>query len=169
MKETRIMADPLKFYAALATSVVLVFLVLKSFELGHFISGAFFVLLLLAFVCIMYLYGAVLHMSQDGVRREFLFIPILTVTWDQIREIGVVGTKVFNGTGKKKKTGRRYIYISPEELTGEERFKMALEWPPRNGVLYCIYSRANVDAIQFFWSKPIAAYNAGDIFVNSIE
>ena len=50
MKETRIMADPLKFYAALATSVVLGFLVLKSFELGHFISGAFFVLLLLAFV-----------------------------------------------------------------------------------------------------------------------
>ena len=169
MEEHRIMADPLKAAAAIATCIVLSFLTWKSFQLGYPVMGVIFLLIAAVFLYILFLYGSVLHISAYGVRREFLFIPVQTLSWDQIREIGVVGTKVFNGTRKNKKTGRRYIYISPEKLTEDERFKMTLEWPPRNGTLYCIYSRAHADAIQFFWRKPIAAFNAGDIFVNSVE
>ena len=169
MKEQRIMADPMKFSASLLTFLVMIFLIWNAFSLGHIITGIIFVLIAAIFLYIMFLYGTVLRISNDCIRSEFLFIPLITLTRDQIGEIGVVGTKVFNGTRKNKKPGRRYIYISPEVLDNDSRFKMALEWPPRNGTLFCIYSRQHIDAIQFFWRNPIAQFNAGDIFVNSIE
>lgn len=169
MKEERIMADPLKFSAALFSCVVLGFLAWRSFRMGLALLGIVFTGIAAVFVYIMVLYGSVLHLSAEGVRRKFLMFPMNAYSWSQIVEIGVVGTKVFNGTAKNKKTGRRYLYISPEEMDEESRFKMALEWPPQHGILYCVYSRKHVDAIQFFWSRPIARYNAGEIFVNDIE
>ena len=169
MEEHRIMADPLKFIAALFSCVVLGFLAWRSFQLGYVLLGIVFALIAAVFIYIMVLYGSVLHISAEGIRREFFIIPMKAYTWDQVREIGVVGTKVFNGTAKNRKTGRRYIYISPEEMDEGSRFKMTLEWPPRNGILYCIYSREHIDALQYFWSRPIVKYNAGDIFVNSAE
>ena len=92
-------------------------------------------------------------------------IPIKTYSWDQIKEVGVVGTKVFNGTGKNKKPGRRYIYFSPEELDEDSRFQMTLEWPPSREILYCIYTKYHAEYVQLLWQKPIATYNAGDLFV----
>lgn len=169
MEEHRIMADPLKFFAALFSCVVLGFLAWRSFLLGYILLGIVFTIIAAVFIYVMILYGSVLHISAEGVRKEFLLISMKSYTWDQIREIGVVGAKVFNGTGKNRKTGRRYIYISPEEMDEESRFKMTLEWPPRNDILYCIYSRQHIDAIQYLWAKPIAKYNAGDIFVNITE
>ena len=169
MEEHRIMADPLKFAASLFSSVVLGFLTWRSFLLGYVLLGVVFALIAAVFLYIMVLYGSVLHVSAEGVQREFFVIPMKAYTWDQVREIGVVGTKVFNGTSKNRKTGRRYIYISPEEMDEESRFKMTLEWPPRKDILYCIYSRQHIDALQYFWSRPIEKYNAGDIFVNIAE
>ena len=169
MKEHRIMADPLKFCAALFSCVVLIFLAWKSFSLGYIVPGVICCLLIAVFGYVVYLYGSVLHFSAQGVRKDFLLFPLKAYTWDQVREIGVVGTRVFNGTGSKRKPGRRYIYVSPEEMDEESRFKMTLEWPPQNGILYCIYTRQHMEAIQYLWARPVAKYNAGDIFVNIAE
>ena len=163
------MVDPLKFFAALFSFAVLIFLAWKGCCMGYVPAGIVAALLAAVFAYIMFLYGAVLHLSAEGVRKEFLMIPIITYSWDQIREVGVAGTKVFNGTEKNKKPGRRYIYFSPEKMDEESRFKMTLEWPPKNGILYCVYSRQHIDAIQYLWAKPIAKYNAGDIFINIAE
>ena len=169
MKEHRIMADPLKFFAGLFSSIVLVYLAWESFVLGYILLGIIFLLLTAVFCYIVFLYGAVLHLSAEGVRNKFLMFTLKAYSWDQIREVGVTGTKVFNGTSKKRKPGRRYIYLSPEEMDEESRFKMTLEWPPQNGILYCLYTRQHIEAIQYLWAKPIAKYNSGDIFVNIAE
>ncbi len=163
------MADPLKFCAALFSCAVLIFLAWRSFCLGYVVPGIICFLLTAVFGYVIYLYGSVLHFTAEGVRKEFLLIPVTAYSWDMIREIGVVGTKVFNGTGKNKKPGRRYIYISPEEMDEDSRFKMTLEWPPQNGILYCIYTRQHIETIQYIWAKPIAKYNVGDIFVDIAE
>ena len=169
MKEHRFMADPLKFCAALFSCAVLIFLAWKSFSLGYIFPGIIFIALTAVFSYIIFLYGTILHFSAEGVQQEFFLIPIKAYSWNQIREIGVAGTRVFNGSGKNKKPGRRYIYVSPEIMDEESRFKMTLEWPPKNGIMYCIYSRQHIDAIQYLWAKPIAKYNAGDIFMNIAE
>ena len=169
MKEYRFMADPLKCFAALFSCAVLLFLAWEGCRMGYILIAIICALLAAVFAYIVFLYGSVIHLSAEGVRKEFLMIPIKTYSWDQIREVGVVGTRIFNGNGKNKKPGRRYIYFSPEELDEESRFQMTLEWPPRNGILYCVYSRYHIDEVQFFWAKPIAKYNAGDIFMNIIE
>lgn len=168
-KEHHIMADPLKFSAALFTVAVCMFLAWRGFQQGYAFWSVIFVIIALVFFYIMYLYGSVLKINKDGVQKSFLFIPLNFLRWDQIKEIGVVGTKIFNGNSQKKKTGRRYIYISPEELDEGTRFKMALEWPPRREIMYCIYTHQHIDAIQYLWGKPIAKYNAGNIFVDLDE
>lgn len=164
MKENRIMADPEKFGVALATCLVSGFLAWKGFQLGRPAAGIVFTVILLIFAYIVFLYGCVLKVSSDGVQKVFLFIPLKFLTWDEIAEIGVIGTKIFNGGFFKKKPGRRYIYISEKEMDGDSRFKMALEWPPHGSIMYCIYNKENFDTFQFRWSNTIVKYNAGDSF-----
>ncbi len=164
MKEHRIMVDPLKFAVSLPTGLVLLYLAWSAIRLSAYLIAAVFILIAAVFFCVMFLYGSVLILSEEGIRSVFLFVTVRSYSWNQIRETGVVGTKIFNGTSKKKKAGRRYIYFSPEALNEDQRFRLALEWPPRKEMLYCIYNRQNADVIQFFWRKPVASYNAGDIF-----
>lgn len=164
MNENRMMADPEKFGVALATCLVSGFLAWKGFQLGRPAAGIVFTVIIMIFVYIAFLYGSVLKVSSNGVEKVFLFISLKSLTWDEIAEIGVVGTKIFNGGFFKKKPGRRYIYISEKELDGDSRFKMVLEWPPHNGIMYCIYNKENYEAFQFRWSNTIVKFNAGDPF-----
>ena len=165
MKEHRFIADPLKCFAALFSCAVLLFLAWEGCRMGYILIAIICALLAAVFAYIVFLYGSVIHLSAEGVRKEFLMIPIKTYSWDQIREVGVVGTRIFNGNGKNKKPGRRYIYFSPEELDEESRFQMTLEWPPSRETLYCIYTKYHAEYVQHLWQKPIASYNAGDLFV----
>lgn len=132
MKEYRIMADPEKFLVALGTCTVCGFLAFKGFQLKAAPFAVFFTLTGAAFLYILFLYGSTLRISSQGIRKEFLFLPLKTLSWDEIAEVGVLGTKIFNGGSYRKKPGRRYIYFSEKELDDDARFKMALEWPPRN-------------------------------------
>jgi len=168
-KEHHIMIDPLKFYAALFTVVVCGFLAWRGLAQGYTFWAVLFLCIALIFGWIMVLYGSVLRINAEGIQRSFFFIPSCSLRWDQIKEIGVVGLNVFNGTGKKRKTGRRYIYFSPEELDDGSRFKMTLEWPPRKDILFCIYTHQHIEAIQYLWGKPVAKYNAGNIFADPGE
>lgn len=170
MKEHRFMADPMKFWAAFGTCVFLLLMAWRAAVQGYIFAAVILSIIVIVFAFIAVLYGSVLYISSRGIERKFLFVTMGALTWEQVREVGVVGTGIFfTGDRNKKRTGRRYIYISPRELDEDTRFKMALEWPPRNGVLYCTYSHPRIDAIQYLWGKPIEKYNAGDIFVDFIE
>ena len=165
MEEHRIMADPEKFIAALATCAVCGFLAFKAFQQNATPLAVFFTLVCAVFLYIMFLYGSTLRVNSEGIRKEFLFIPLKTVSWDDIVEVGVLGTKIFNGGAYKKKPGRRYIYFSEKELDGDTRFKMALEWPPLNGELFCIFTKDNYHHIEMQWGGTIEKYNAGDLYL----
>ncbi len=164
MKEYRIMADPEKFLVALGTCTVCGFLAFKGFQLKAAPFAVFFTLTGAAFLYILFLYGSTLRISSQGIRKEFLFLPLKTLSWDEIAEVGVLGTKIFNGGSYRKKPGRRYIYFSEKELDDDARFKMALEWPPRNGELFCIFTKDNYAHIEMLWGHAIEKYNAGDLY-----
>ena len=62
MEEHRIMADPLKASAAIATCIVLSFLTWKSFQLGYPVMGVIFLLIAAVFLYILFLSFYIMHL-----------------------------------------------------------------------------------------------------------
>ncbi len=121
-----------------------------------------FLLVALLFSWIAVMYGAVITISNDKIRMSFWGILMRERTWKEIKEVGVVGTNIFR-VENGKYVGNRYIYFSTEGLDEDERFKLAMKWPPRK-MIYLFYTKERLDQIQHIWDNEISSYNAGDIF-----
>jgi hypothetical protein len=106
--------------------------------------------------------GAVIIVAKDEIRKTFWGITLSRVSWAMVQEVGVVGTKIFKASDTKLQ-GERYIYLSPKKLDENERFQLALKWPPRN-MVYFYYTKERMDQIQLIWDNVVDSYNAGDVF-----
>lgn len=112
-----------------------------------------------------YLYFAAQNAAQilvdgTGVSRSFLWFAPTHCSWDELREVGVFGNKVFNRSDPKK-TGSLYIYFSPQKMTADERFNMILRWPPK--LIYFSYSRQALDLVRYLWNRELVGYNIGEL------
>lgn len=177
--EYRYLAHPLKTVVAGLTAVVLLMAGGQLLFSGQW-YGVVFLLLAAVFILVAAIYGRVVAISPEGVQSSLLGLARKSLTWDQIGEIGVVGTRVFNnanphqGVGGDKKTirtvlysknpsiGTPYIYFSPHALTDEQRFRLALEWPPR-GMIFLRFSPDRIEKVQQLSLREIARYNAGNL------
>lgn len=97
--------------------------------------------------------------SKDKIEVRPIMGKTRSYRWEDIKEVGVIGTKVFPKTSSNK-GGRKYIYFSPEELDEDSRFDLALKWPPK--IPYTSHSDAKLDAVMLIWRKPVAYYNTPD-------
>lgn len=95
------------------------------------------------------------------VIKKLLGFVLTSIKREEIREVGVVGLRVF---GNKKRTGTRYIYFSRERMDERERFGMCLKWPPGNKI-YMTWNRKRYLATQTYWDSRIEEYNAGNLGV----
>lgn len=124
-------------------------------------SAAVFVVLAVPFVC-----EAVRNFVQVGFDTEGVYESICgkcvrRMPWDAVQEAGVCGIKAFHKKNAKK-TGRRYIYFSQEQLSDAKRFDMILKWPPRKQI-YLLYVYDRVEALRRVWDGKLVLYNEGDI------
>lgn len=158
----RYLIHPLKFAAALFTVVVCTFLAILAAGFHNWLALAVFTLAALVFVWVGVLYGSVLTLDAQGLSLRFCGVRLRAMRWSEVAEVGVVGLKVFNNNDPKR-TGTRYIYFSPRRLDKDSRFRLALEWPPRD-MLYLCYTRERLTAVQSLQSGTVEAFNAGDIF-----
>lgn len=142
--------------------VVCAFLAVLAGVSGSWIAAAVFAAVAAVFVYVSVLYGSTLTLDEAGLRRSFFGLRLHTVPWSAIAEVGVVGLKVFNNNDPKR-TGTLYLYFSPRALDKDSRFKLALEWPPRD-MLYLCYTKDRAAAVRALWSGPIKTFNAGDLF-----
>ena len=153
--------DPIKFGVSCATVSICVLLAAFLFLRGER-AGLFFLLPALPFVYVASVYGSRLIVSPEGLilsrpwKKEAVSLP-----WSSVKEMGVVGTKVFNH-GNADKTGSLYIYFSEKSLTEDERFRTALEWPPKD-MLFLLYTKERMDAIRPLWTGKVQAYNTGEL------
>lgn len=97
--------------------------------------------------------------SKDKIEVRPIMGKTRSYRWEDIKEVGVIGTKVFPKTSSNK-GGRKYIYFSPEELDEDSRFDLALKWPPK--IPYTSHSDGKLDAVMLIWRKPVAYYNTPD-------
>jgi len=105
--------------------------------------------------------GMTVELNTEGVQQSLLGLPLRRWRWDEIAEIGVVGTKVFNPQHPEK-TGALQLYFSRQALTEEQRFELALKWPPLDKI-YMVYDQKRGFAVQLYWSGKIETYNTGDL------
>lgn len=156
------MIHPFKFGVALCTVAACAFLGILAAVAGNWIPAGLFGAGAVLFIFVAFLYGSTITLDAKGLSRSFFGIPMYHVAWSDIAEVGVVGLKVFNNNDANR-TGTRYIYFSPRSLDKDSRFRLALEWPPRN-MLYLCYSKDRLTAVQSLWNSTIETYNAGNIF-----
>lgn len=158
----RYRVNTLKYAAGLFTSIGCIFLFFLAAVSRAWLSALFFLAAAAVFLLITVLYGAIVTIDIDGIHRSFWHIPMQEIRWEQVKEVGVVGTRVFNNNDPKH-TGTRYLYFSLRCMDDHARFRLALEWPPKE-MLYLQYSRERLDVVRQFWFGPVESYNAGDLF-----
>ncbi len=158
----RYLIHPLKFAAALFTVVACTFLAILAATFRNWIMLLLFTVAAAVFVWVCVLYGSVLTLDAQGLVLRFCGFTLRTVNWSEVAEVGVVGLKVFNNNDPKH-TGTRYIYFSPHRLDKDSRFRLALEWPPRD-MLYLCYTKERLNAVQSLSSGTVETFNAGDVF-----
>lgn len=151
-----------KYLIAAGTAMTALIMSAVMFYLSEWLGAILFLLITVIFGWLWITYGSVIIVQKDGIRKTFLGITVSRVSWTVIREVGVIGIKIFKGkdTGHH---GERYIYLSPKRLDESERFQMAVKWPPRN-MIYFYYTKERLDQVQTIWSNVVDTYNAGDVF-----
>lgn len=161
MKNTY-MIYPFKFCISVATSLTSFLLAISMLLINRLGSFLLFLIIAIVFLAVALINGSKLTIDDKGVRRTLFGKTLYQYSWEEIAEVGVIGTKVFRNDDKKD-VGSRHLYFSREVLTDEERFRMVLQWPPRNK-LYMLYNTERLSAVQSYWSGKIETYKAGDVF-----
>lgn len=127
-------------------------------------EGPVFLVIAALFAYLFFRNASAVTVTPQAICRSFFGFFKKEVSWEQIRELGVIGENVFSRNPKK--TGHKYIYFSPNEMTEKQRFDMIVKWPPKN-MLYVEYEEKTLESIMTVWGKELKAYNAEDLFPNT--
>jgi len=159
MKEKRIVRDPGKAIAASAISLFLI-----SYSIFFVVQGLFpgfvvFVLIGIVFLVIALYSSLTVLISENGIECNGLFRKKTSYRWDEIKEVGVIGTSVILGDSKGK-LNRKFIYFSTNELDEKSRHKLILEWPSKN-VPFIPFSVKRYETVSLYWNRDLVFYNTG--------
>ena len=152
--------DAITGFASAAFSIFMIILLVSFCHLQMIVGIVVSAILALVFAVITLRNVTRILISNEKIEVRPVLGKAKTYSWEEIKEVGVIGTKVFPKTSSNK-GGRKYIYFSPEELDEDSRFDLAFKWPPK--IPFTSYSKAKLDAVQLIWRKPLANYNAPDL------
>lgn len=159
MRKKHYILSPVKFAVASITCIASAAIFVVQITLGEWATALLFFLVSVLFFAVSLLNGAQLTFDETGIQKWFFGICLRTVSWSEVREVGVISTRIF--IKHTRHPGPRYIYFSPEQLDDNRRFRLALEWPPRR-MLYFQYTKERMDAVQLLWSGTIAGGQGND-------
>lgn len=157
MKEKRYLVNPLRLAVALCTAAVSLVLAVTFIYLGALFPAVIFFIITAAFLAAATYPAATIIITEDGVTRKSILGRKIYFPWNEIRETGVAGTRLFPQSDKGK-AGTLYIYFSKGEMNDQQRFDMMLHWPPKDKI-YLQYTAQRARDILIWWSKPFRQYN----------
>lgn len=152
---------PLRLVISGATVLTSVVLGITAIIIGEPVAAALLFLIALLFLWQAFIYGPWVSITPEGVRKHIFGHTLKFQSWDEIQEVGVIGTKVFNKLTPEK-TGYLYIYFSPKKMTQQDRFQLALNFPPKD-MIFLIHSQEREDMVQAFQSTRLVGYNTGSL------
>ena len=109
-----------------------------AITLHHTVFAGICILLALVFLAVTLQNSALLRLDEAGIHRILLGRETGCWKWEDIREYGVMGTRLF-GTEKQKNNGTRYLYFSKDAMNDNQRFQLCLNWPPKK-CAYALYT-----------------------------
>lgn len=161
MMKAKYRVNSFHFVVAVITSLLSGLALCYTLPREDYLATVIYFAVFLIFACVAAKEGATVTVSPSGVEMKCLGKCLRSYSWEEIAEAGIAGTDVFN-RGKKKKKWNKYFYFSKSSMTDEERFKMCLEWPPKDKIFFRFdYDRVGV--VQMNWNKELQFYNANDI------
>lgn len=159
----RFIVNPFKCIASLLSCIWLLGAGICMIPIQRYGSAAVFSGFGLIFALISIQNGAVIQIDSTGITRSVLGFRVKKLAWSDIGEIGVTGTKIFNRSHPEK-AGGLYLYVSQTAMTEQERFTMALKWPPMDQI-YLTYNAKRLNALLAFWDRKIESFNTGDLIL----
>ncbi len=161
MQRYRFMVDPYKFSIAAATSAAFFILGAAVAFNARYGSMIIFWLFGALFAWVAWLNGSSVVLTPEGVSLYFFSHCRKSCKWEELQEIGAIGTKVLRQKNKDD-AGRLEIYFSTKEMNDDERRAMALQWPPKD-MIYMLYQKNRMDAVQILSDAHIHLYNTGHL------
>lgn len=155
----KFMINPKNYFVSIATAVFCLVIAIAMATIREYIGLLVFLLIAFVFIIVSNYSGSHLLIDKSVVKRKSLFGKVKEFKMEEIKEIGVAGSKVINNGGGKK-TGTVYIYFSKEELSDQDLFDMMLRWPPRDK-LYMEYTAERARYVMSLWAGEIKKYNFG--------
>lgn len=162
-KNKRFMVDPGKAIAGSAMAAFLLLMAAVMVRGGRWFSAAVFLTGAGIYARQAVINGMLIGWDENGVSEWFLGKRVKTLAWEEIKEAGICGTRVFNQKHPEK-TGRMYLYFSKEKMDGEGRFDMILQWPPKDK-RYLLYEPDRVESLRLVWDGRLETYNVGGLEV----
>jgi len=170
-KKVTFVAEPLLMCLFGAFAVFFVILAIAMLTVGKMDFALFFLVFILFFGAIAVFYGSLVTLTKEGVTQRILFIPVRRLSWDEVQEFGVLGSRPpfkskVSISRRFNKPGTLYFYVSPKKMTDDERFDLVLKWPPFH-ICFFRYSQKRFEQVQFMADREIRTYNTGALSLGS--
>jgi len=163
-RRIKAISNPLRSIFAVLSVLLFLFIAAVTMAVGEVVIPLVSLGFAIIFMVVFILSFSVVAVSSEGVSQRGLFGPWRCIGWDDIRQVGVIGTKAFPRS-ELNKGGRKYIYFSTKKLDEDELFKIILNWPVRN-LMHIPYNDARFKSVSYLWGKDIDRYNTGDPFLH---
>lgn len=147
---------------ASCTAMIFAWITVLTVQRGLCFAALIFLMMTVLYTLVALKNGAVVHLSESGIAVCVLGQCLHRTEWKEIKEVGVLGTRVFT-LPKAGQRGTLYVYYSAWEMTAEKRFDLCLKWPPRK-MIYHSFSHETGAALGKFWQKKVALYNTPEDF-----
>jgi hypothetical protein len=157
------LANPLKLIISIVTVIISLILAGTLFYIWRPGPALLFLLIAVIFLIESFFCGAIVSVSNEGIKQIMTGKCIKEFRWAEIQEIGVIGSNLFTKTAKDEH-GTLYIYISKKMMNQQDRFDMILKWPP-NDKIYLQYTKQRICSIQMQWNSKIDTYNTGNLIL----
>ncbi len=158
-KAKKYLVNNTMFVFALCYIGILIPIAIVLFDMGRYLSSVVFAVLSIPFCIILFRYGSMVRVGNEGVFLSFLGVERKSMSWDEIVEVDVIGSRVLNRFNTKK-CGTLYLVFSLEKLDDTKRFQMMLKWPPKDKI-YVKFTKERLMEIQWYYASPVEKYNIG--------
>lgn len=124
------------------------------------LAGIVFCGLAVIFIIVFISLSAYTTINKDGITQRIFGIRKNFIRWSDVREVGIIGSKVFNNNPEK--AGTLYYYFSPRILSEQDRFNLMVKGIPKD-IILTLYNESKIERIQYLWNSPITLYNVGNL------
>lgn len=164
MIEIKSYLDPIKFLISFITTIIFSILSCVMVYLRYKIAIIIFVILAAIYAYITFYYSGVVYADNTGILLKRVFQKVEEISWADVKELGIIGINVINRNRKNK--GVKYIYISSTVKSSEDRFSMALHWPPRDKTIFVRYRDSVLKYLRQQYKQPVILFNTGNLVVS---